>query len=154
MASIGGAVAGLIVVNTPASLWRPLTVSAPSVRLAGVVLLVVATAGALWARLALGTMWSAAVVIKERHALRTGGPYRLTRHPIYTGILGMVATTALTQGIGRWAALFVVVALVLLMKSRAEERLLSEEFAEEYERYRQHVPRLIPGLRRRRAEQS
>jgi protein-S-isoprenylcysteine O-methyltransferase Ste14 len=149
LASTLGGFFGFAVVATPASLWRPLTVGLPWLRVVGLALLVLATAGAIWARVALGDMWATTARTTEHHALRTSGPYRIIRHPIYSAILGMVVATALTQGLGRWAALCVVVAYILALKIRAEERLLSSEFPDEYGRYRADVPQLIPGLRRR-----
>ena len=56
----------------------------------GLVILLGSTVFTLWARFALGTMWTLDARLKEGHALRTDGPYRITRHPIYTGILGML----------------------------------------------------------------
>jgi protein-S-isoprenylcysteine O-methyltransferase Ste14 len=64
-------------------------------------------------------MWSSGAVARKGGGLRTDGPYAVTRHPIYTGIVAMLAGTALTQGGGRWAALLVAVTLVLLAKIRA-----------------------------------
>jgi protein-S-isoprenylcysteine O-methyltransferase Ste14 len=144
-------VAGFVavaIVKSPGSWWRPLTVGAPWLRLAGLVLLAVATTGAIWARFALGRMWSSSARISEHHALRTSGPYGVTRHPIYTAILGMVAATALTQGFGRWAALFLVVLFLVIPRVRDEERLLGNEFPDEYERYRSRVPQLLPRFHR------
>jgi hypothetical protein len=66
----------------------------------------------------------------------------------------MLAGSMLAEGLGRWLALSAVVALLLLAKTRAEERLLAEEFPAEYERYRRDVPRLIPRIRPARAEQG
>jgi protein-S-isoprenylcysteine O-methyltransferase Ste14 len=37
-------------------------------------------------------------VVKDDHVLRTDGPYGITRHPIYTGLLSMLAGTALIEG--------------------------------------------------------
>src|SRR5262249_9463989 len=63
--------------------------------------LVVAGLGlAAWARAHLGANWSSQVVVKEDHALVRDGPYRLVRHPIYTGLLIAVLGTALA--IGEW----------------------------------------------------
>ena len=56
-------------------------------RILGLVVLLAATVLTIWARLALGAMWSAAPTVKEEHRLRTSGPYRITRHPIYTGLI-------------------------------------------------------------------
>jgi protein-S-isoprenylcysteine O-methyltransferase Ste14 len=148
--SLVGVVAALVALATPEALWHALSAGSSWVRAPGLVMLAAATVVTVWARVALGTMWSSAVVTKEHHRLRTSGPYRVTRHPIYTGILGMLLGTALLEGLGRWAALFVAVALALQVKIGAEERLLTKQFPEEYERYRQQVPQLIPVLHRRR----
>src|SRR5262249_17943774 len=51
-----------------------------------------------WARAVLGRNWSGTVTLKENHVLIVHGPYRLVRHPIYTGLLAMALGTALQQG--------------------------------------------------------
>jgi protein-S-isoprenylcysteine O-methyltransferase Ste14 len=101
----------------------------------------------MWARAALGTMWSASVVAKTQHSLRTDGPYAITRHPIYTGLVGMLLGTAMINDFGRWGRRVRPRRLYLVLKARAEERLLSEVFPE-YAGYRRRVPRLVPGARR------
>jgi protein-S-isoprenylcysteine O-methyltransferase Ste14 len=146
VASTVGVVLGLAVVLAPESMWRSISVHSSWLRIVGMALLVAATAATIWARLALGTMWSSAAVAKAGHRLRTEGPYRITRHPIYSGILVMLAATALAQGLGRWVALLVAVALVLVAKLREEERLLMRAFPNEYPRYQQRVPALVPRL--------
>src|SRR5690348_4044282 len=40
-----------------------------------------------WARIHLGKLWSASITKKEGHRVIDTGPYRLVRHPIYTGLL-------------------------------------------------------------------
>src|SRR5262245_34540854 len=40
-----------------------------------------------WARLHLGRLWSANVTHKQEHRIVDSGPYRLVRHPIYTGFI-------------------------------------------------------------------
>ncbi len=148
---IAAAVAILIVL-APASLWRPLVVASPAVRIAGCTLLVLGTGLTVWSRLALGGMWASGALVRSGHVLRTGGPYRFTRHPIYTCVLGMVAATALAQGVGRWLPLLLVVAAALVFKAMTEEKLLLREFPEEYARYCRRVPRLLPFPRPRHAD--
>jgi protein-S-isoprenylcysteine O-methyltransferase Ste14 len=101
---------------------------------------------AIWARVCLGTNWSAAVTVKEGHELMRGGPYGVTRHPIYSGLL--LASAGVALAADRWQAL-IGLGLVLLgfwIKSRKEERWMMERFGAEYEEYRRRTRALIPGV--------
>ena len=123
-----------------------LVVDAEWVRFLGLVVLIGSTAFALWARFSLGTSWSVAPEVGGDRRLRTAGPYAVTRHPIYTGLLGMILGTALLAGLGQ-AILAVVAGLIVFsVKIQAEERLLLANFPDAYPAYRQRVPQLIPGL--------
>jgi len=144
---IGTAAVLVLTLFVPARLWRPITVDARWLVVAGTALLAVCTTFTLWARAALGTMWTSAAVVKDKHVLRTDGPYGITRHPIYTGLLGMLAGTALIDGLGRWVAFFVLGVLLVGLKIRAEEELLERAFGAAHNQYRQRVPLLIPRLR-------
>jgi protein-S-isoprenylcysteine O-methyltransferase Ste14 len=117
------------------------------IELPGLVLLVISTAFTIWARLRLGRMWSASPnMLQEDHELRTEGPYAITRHPIYTGLLGMVLGTVLVDGLGFSLAFLVVGAVFLATRIPIEERLMIKTFPDEYARYRERVPLLVPGL--------
>jgi protein-S-isoprenylcysteine O-methyltransferase Ste14 len=133
--------------DIPHTGWRALTVHSGWVYAPGLALSFVSTAFTLWARAALGTMWTLSPVLKEGHALRTDGPYAITRHPIYTGMLGMMIGTALLAGLGRWLVVLALFAIFIEGKIHAEERLLGEAFPGSYEQYRRRVPRLVPGAR-------
>lgn len=121
------------------------TVEAPWVRLVGATLLVGSTLFAIWARLALGSSWSVGPRAAPDRGLRTAGPYAITRHPIYTGLLGMLLGSALLGGLGYWIVLMAAGSVVAGLKIRSEERLLLVTFPDEYSAYRQRVPMLIPG---------
>ena len=122
-----------------------MTFTASWLQIIGAILLISATAFTLWARIVLGIMWAALAEIKEGHQLRTDGPYRITRHPIYTGLIGMLLGSMLMSGFGAWMLYFTVGLIALLIKIRSEERLLRGTFGEEYIDYQQQVPQLIPG---------
>jgi protein-S-isoprenylcysteine O-methyltransferase Ste14 len=139
-------VAGLTVA-VPRADWLPLEIHVAGLRVLGLAILLAATALTVWARLALGTMWSAAPTVMQEHKLRSSGPYAVTRHPIYTGLLGMLLGSLLLAGGGPWIAPFAVYLVVLGLKIRIEERLMLAEFPDDYPRYRRHVPQLVPGLR-------
>lgn len=140
---------GVFLLNTviPWHEWTLLQVHGHWVRELGAAILVTSTAFTVWARLVLGTMWSAPPTVKEQHQLRTGGPYAITRHPIYTGILGMALGSALVANFGPWALPFPILLVGLLVEMRLEERLMLAEFPDEYPAYQRHVPQLVPGLR-------
>jgi protein-S-isoprenylcysteine O-methyltransferase Ste14 len=126
--------------------WQDLVVEASWVRFLGFIVLAVSTVFTVWARISLGTMWSLGSEVKGHHELRTGGAYAVTRHPIYTGLLGMLLGTTLLNGVRQWIVLFPAGLILLTFKARQEERLLLRTFPGKYERYREQVPQLVPGL--------
>ncbi|HEY4036351.1 MAG TPA: isoprenylcysteine carboxylmethyltransferase family protein [Ktedonobacteraceae bacterium] len=130
----------------PRSIWTFVTFIIPWLQIAGAACLIIFTAFTLWARWVLGTMWSSSPEIKVGHQLRTDGPYRITRHPIYTGILGMLLGTLLISQGGAWILYFTIIVVALVIKISSEERLLKETFGEQYIQYQHHVPQLVPGL--------
>ena len=75
--------------------------------------------------------------------LVTGGPYRFSRNPIYTGgtigLLGLVFLLDTATG----AAVVAVLALVVYNLTLAEERYLGKRFGDEWREYRSSVRRWI-----------
>lgn len=118
----------------------------PAVEWLGVGLAILGCSFAIWARLALGSNWSGRPTIKADHELVVGGPYALTRHPIYTGILVAALGTALADLQWRRVLGVILITVALLVKIRQEERLMSEAFPQSYPPYRRRVKALIPGL--------
>ena len=141
------AVTALVLIGRNPSLFAPLTVSSPLVTTIGAVVLVGSTLFAVWARLALGRSWSVDPQAVPDVGLRTDGPYAVTRHPIYTGLLGMMLGTTLMGGLGQWITLVIAGLVVAGIKIRAEERLLLATFPDAYSDYRKRVPALIPRWR-------
>jgi protein-S-isoprenylcysteine O-methyltransferase Ste14 len=138
----------------PRADWNALALHAAWIRILGLAILVGGTALAIWSRLVLGAMWSAAPAVKAEHELRTSGPYRVTRHPIYTGLLAMLLGTGLLTGDARFLVAFPVYLVLVEIKLHIEERLMLAEFPDDYPRYRRQVPQLVPGLRLSRAARS
>jgi protein-S-isoprenylcysteine O-methyltransferase Ste14 len=131
----------------PYAVWQALTFRDQDLADAGLAILVASTAFTLWARWALGTMWTGRPMIKEQHELRTEGPYAITRHPIYTGLTGMLLGTALIFGFGVLLPALIACFVYFAVKIQAEERLLTETFGERYREYRRRVPAIVPLLR-------
>ena len=101
---------------------------------------------AIWARVVIGKNWSARVTLKENHELIQRGPYRLVRHPIYTGLLLMSLGTALL--IGRLGALaaWILFVVSFWIKAGQEETLMLQQFPMGYAAYRQRVKRIVPFI--------
>jgi protein-S-isoprenylcysteine O-methyltransferase Ste14 len=118
----------------------------PAVATAGLVVTLAGVVFAIWARLKLGANWSGVITVKQGHTLVRGGPYRIVRHPIYTGLLTAVAGTALTHGSVRAILALPIVGFGFWLKTRIEEHFMVQEFGQEYLRYRDEVRALIPFL--------
>jgi protein-S-isoprenylcysteine O-methyltransferase Ste14 len=101
---------------------------------------------AIWARRALGRNWSGEISIKVEHQLIRSGPYKILRHPIYTGLLVMYVGAALAMG--TWLAIvgLAMAAFAYWRKIRLEEKNLEVAFGAEYEAYRRETWALVPGL--------
>ena len=102
---------------------------------------------AWWARLHLGRLWSAAIVIKAGHRIVESGPYGLVRHPIYTGILWAALVTDVAGADIVAAISFLCLLSGFWLKARIEEGFLEQVVSrEDYAAYRRSVPMLIPRL--------
>jgi protein-S-isoprenylcysteine O-methyltransferase Ste14 len=108
----------------------------------GSILCVAGVALAIWARVHLGRNWSPAPALKEGHELVTSGPYRLVRHPIYTGIITALIGASLVF-ISALIAL-VVVGAMFVWRVRAEEKLMMQQFPDAYPDYKRRSWALIP----------
>lgn len=101
---------------------------------------------AVWARLHLGRNWSARITIKQDHDLITSGPYRVVRHPIYTGLLLAFVGTALARGEWRGVLAVVIAFCALWRKLRIEEQWMRAQFGVAYEDYSRRVAALVPFI--------
>ena len=112
----------------------------------GAVLCIIGLIFSIWARFTLGRNWSGVVTFKGGHELITRGPYRIVRHPIYTGLIFMLVGTVIVLG---HIAAIIALPLVFLsfwIKLRSEEKLMLEKFPDEYGAYQRRVKRLIPFI--------
>jgi protein-S-isoprenylcysteine O-methyltransferase Ste14 len=101
---------------------------------------------AIWARRQLGRNWSGAVTTKVGHDLVRSGPYRLIRHPIYTGVIAMYVGTALITGRLQGVIAVVLIVLAYARKIGLEERTLRGAFGAAYDEYRRGSWALVPWL--------
>jgi protein-S-isoprenylcysteine O-methyltransferase Ste14 len=146
-------IVGIVVLSVatgavPHSVWATITWQRSAPTAVGTVLVVAGVVLMIWARLALGAMWAGRPMIQEHHELHTDGPYRLVRHPIYTGLLAVMAGLTLIAGFGSTVVILVFVIGWLLWRVRVEDRLLIATFGEQAREYQAAVPALVPGARR------
>jgi protein-S-isoprenylcysteine O-methyltransferase Ste14 len=95
----------------------------------------------------LGRNWSTTLEIRDQHRLVTRGLYTVVRHPMYLSLL--VYSAGQTLVLPNWIvgpAYGVAMALVFALRLYPEERMMLEEFGEQYEVYMRRTKRLIPGI--------
>jgi protein-S-isoprenylcysteine O-methyltransferase Ste14 len=132
-------VAGLVMT---AAVGDPFAFAGRPARTAGIVLV---AAFLLW------NGWTLSVMASNRTSILPGGatgvvlqsgPFRLSRNPLYVGLIALDAGLALLAG-SFWALLFVPVGIASLFWGavRPEERYLAGKFGAEYAAYRARVRR-------------
>jgi protein-S-isoprenylcysteine O-methyltransferase Ste14 len=127
--------------------WDPRLVppvAETAVACAGLALILAGVGLEVWAKLRLGRWFSAGFMVKTGHALVTDGPYALTRHPIYTGILIALLGMALTWNSLANLALAAALAVPLFLHTGVEEVLFERHFGDAYREYQKRVPRMMP----------
>jgi protein-S-isoprenylcysteine O-methyltransferase Ste14 len=120
-----------------------LAVRSPVLEGVGTLLFVTGLATAVWARLHLGRNWGMPMTTKSDPELVTSGPYRLIRHPIYSGILLGLLGTALATDL-YWLIVAGVMGVYFLYSAKVEERLMTAAFPSAYPSYRARTKMLIP----------
>ena len=95
----------------------------------------------------LGLNWSPTLEIREKHELITGGIYGWIRHAMYASQwLWVIAQPLLLQN---WIAGFINLIVFIpfyILRVRAEEQLMLEQFGEQYRSYMQKVGAVFPKI--------
>ena len=145
----------IFIVGIPALMWlvsgRPAFTDLPTGRLSLSVLLAIAGLSlSVWSiiymkRVGKGNPFDAMgheVAPRTRH-LMTDGPYKLSRNPMLSGTY-LYYAGILVASWNWWALLvFAVVAGVMLLQVRSEEKRLEADFGDEYLDYKKHTGRFI-----------
>ncbi len=126
---------------------HPGTLSSLSVgNITGLTLFIIGLTIALVAVFTLRRYYASTLIIREDHKLVTHGVYRLTRNPVYLGVI------IACMGVPTYAASvygFLVMSGLIplyLNRIRMEERLLAQEFGDAHRRYRETTKKLIPFI--------
>jgi protein-S-isoprenylcysteine O-methyltransferase Ste14 len=128
--------------------WLGLEIFAHSISIAvlGVAITAAGFAVAFWARAHLGGNWSSAVTVKVGHQLVRTGPYRWVRHPIYTGLLIAAVGTAIELRQLRGALALPLLYIGFRIKSKVEERAMTNTFGADYQEYQRSTGAIVPKL--------
>jgi len=117
------------------------------VRALGTAAVVAAVAVMWWCGAANRFLSARSRIQRERgHTVVQHGPYRFVRHPLYASRIVLIAGVALT--LGSWIALVPAAlnAVLLVLRTSLEDRMLTTELPG-YRKYAKHVrERLVPGL--------
>jgi protein-S-isoprenylcysteine O-methyltransferase Ste14 len=106
---------------------------------------VLATAGLAYSVWGLAYLRRSFSIIPEARRLVTGGPYSLSRHPVYLGeIATAIGVNLATAG---WLSVVAVVYFVgcEILRMRWEEAVLERAFPDDYPGYARRVPRYFPN---------
>jgi protein-S-isoprenylcysteine O-methyltransferase Ste14 len=109
----------------------------------GLALLAIGLGFAVWARRHLGRNWAMPMTERDTPELVTSGPYRLVRHPIYSGIL--LATVGTAIGLDwSWLIAVLLAAIYFIYSATNEEHYLATQFPDTYPAYKRSSKMLVP----------
>jgi protein-S-isoprenylcysteine O-methyltransferase Ste14 len=98
-----------------------------------------------WSIAVLGRYFSRTVGVQEGQAVVDRGPYRLVRHPAYTGsLLTMVGLGFVLQSWGAVLVLIVFFGAAFGYRIHVEEAVLTSKLGDKYVAYARKTKRLIP----------
>ena len=141
---MGSVTAGVFVAGN----WRAGTLPhGRAFAVAGVALFVVGLLLRWWAIVTLGRFFTVDVTIEKDHELVERGPFRLVRHPSYTGVL--LAFVGFALSLRNWGALLVVLVPIFaafVHRMNVEEEALSRALGSRYAEYMTRTKRLVPGV--------
>jgi protein-S-isoprenylcysteine O-methyltransferase Ste14 len=106
---------------------------------------ILATAGLAYTVWALAYLRRSFSIVPEARRLVMGGPYSLSRHPVYLGeIVTVVGINLATAG---WPGALAIALVVVcqLLRIRWEEEVLERAFPSDYPGYAMRVPRYLPN---------
>ncbi len=138
--TLGLALSARNIINNPQNLLMQ------SYNIVGLILFVTGLSIMIIGQVTLWKSYSSLLIIKKGQKLRTHGIYRFTRNPIYFGFIVVVI------GIPMYASSlygFLVMLLeipICLSRIRIEEKMLIEEFGDEYRKYMKTTKKLFPFI--------
>jgi protein-S-isoprenylcysteine O-methyltransferase Ste14 len=98
------------------------------------------------AQLNMGASWRIGIDEATRPGIVSAGLYRLSRHPIYLGLLMTLAGYTVMMPTPLSLILFAGAYWGLRSQTRIEEAYMLRTYGEAYRRYAQRVGRFVPGV--------
>jgi protein-S-isoprenylcysteine O-methyltransferase Ste14 len=98
-----------------------------------------------WAIIVLGRFFTVDVTIEKDHVLVERGPFRVVRHPSYTGVL--LAFVGFALSLQNWAALLIILLPIFaafIHRMNVEEKALTRALGSTYTDYMSRTKRLVP----------
>lgn len=111
----------------------------------GLLLIYAGMAMRLYAIIVLGAFFTTAVAVAPGQTVIEAGPYRLIRHPSYSGFLIILLGLGLT--LTNWLSLLVIMGCAtigLSYRIQVEEHVLKAQLGQRYQEYMRRTKRLIP----------
>jgi protein-S-isoprenylcysteine O-methyltransferase Ste14 len=119
----------------------------PAIFWTGVAVLALGLALRYWSVAVLGRYFRTTIEVEKGQKVVRRGPYRLVRHPSYSGLILFCLGYGLA--VQSWLSLAVTAvlpAVSLVHRIKIEEEALSRELGEDYAEYRKSTKRLIPWI--------
>ena len=117
----------------------------PVARYSGILVIIAGMALRIWSMAILGRFFTYNVSVHDNHQLIRSGPYRILRHPSYTGLI--LSFFGYGIALNNWISLATVFIPIFLAFSRrisVQETVLADHFGDAYLEYKRHTWRLIP----------
>ena len=125
--------------------WKWTEAISPGMHLVGIILFIIGWIFFIWA-MACNPFFSESVRIQDGHQVARGGPYRLVRHPGYSGnVIGILGQPLL---FGSWWAFIPAILTIgaFVIRTALEDTALQKELNGYTEYVKQIRYRLIPGI--------
>ena len=136
----------ILIVLARLGVFRHYDVNRDATRAAvGIVLFAFGLGLAIWARMNIGRNWGMPMTQSSDPELVTTGPYRLVRHPIYSGLLLALIGTAVALS-WLWLIAAALAAGYFSYSAIVEERFLASEFGDAFVRYKRSTKMLVPYI--------
>ncbi|KAJ3187126.1 hypothetical protein HDU85_007164 [Gaertneriomyces sp. JEL0708] len=100
-----------------------------------------------WAYQTLQAFFTFRISIQKDHRLITNGPYKMLRHPSYTGLLMIVPSYITFHALPAGIHIVTLISVILVViRIKQEERMLEEAFGDEWTQYAKTRWRLLAGM--------